>query len=428
MLKTYFRQAWLLMRQNRLFTAIYIIGTALAIATTTLFAVIYYVKIQPIYPEYQRHDTAYFGTVRLNSIGTGNMMYQSQAGPELRDRVAEFKSVRDMTAIVDTYYDENFVKSADGFTDIEVALKPTDHIFFKIYTFDFIEGSPFSQADFDSGVPTAVITDEFARQVFGTDRGLVGRNIRLNYRDYRICGVVRGGSAVNRHSYGQLYVPYTSCVIDEPGEETGLAGSFNLVVTTDDLDGLRRETDEFVRRFNSSQDKRELYLFGQPLHHPLSAFFSTQNSKPSWGKAVRGNLLILLALLLVPALNLSGMISGRMETRGAELGVRRSFGATRGNLLGQVIWENLLLTLLGGVLGLLICWLMLWASSGSLLTIIDDHFDHMAGPASLTADMLFSPAIFGITFILSLALNLLSAIIPAVATSRRQIVKSLKEK
>ena len=59
---------------------------------------------------------------------------------------------------------------------------------------------------------------------------------------------------------------------------------------------------------------------------------------------VRHFLLVLLVLLLVPALNLSGMISSRMEGRLAERGVRYSFGAGRKILLSQVMWENLLLT------------------------------------------------------------------------------------
>ena len=41
---------------------------------------------------------------------------------------------------------------------------------------------------------------------------------------------------------------------------------------------------------------------------------------------------MLLVLLLVPALNLSGMIASRMESRLAEMGVRKSFGAGRGKL------------------------------------------------------------------------------------------------
>ena len=56
---------------------------------------------------------------------------------------------------------------------------------------------------------------------------------------------------------------------------------------------------------------------------------------------------IILAFLFIPALNLSGMISSRMNSRLAELGVRKAYGATNAQILWQLLWENLFLTFLG---------------------------------------------------------------------------------
>ena len=72
------------------------------------------------------------------------------------------------------------------------------------------------------------------------------------------------------------------------------------------------------------------------------------------GELLKGLIYILLALLFIPAMNLSGMISSRMDHRLCELGVRRAYGATNKILLGQVLWENLLLTCLGGLIGILL--------------------------------------------------------------------------
>ena len=63
--------------------------------------------------------------------------------------------------------------------------------------------------------------------------------------------------------------------------------------------------------------------------------------------------IIVLVLLLIPAINMSGITQSRMRKRMAEIGVRKAFGATRSELLTQVLYENLLQTLLGGVLGLI---------------------------------------------------------------------------
>lgn len=54
MQRTYLTQAFTLLKQNRLFSMLYIVGTGLAIAMTVIVAVVYYVKLAPIYPEENR--------------------------------------------------------------------------------------------------------------------------------------------------------------------------------------------------------------------------------------------------------------------------------------------------------------------------------------------------------------------------------------
>lgn len=138
---------------------------------------------------------------------------------------------------------------------------------------------------------------------------------------------------------------------------------------------------------------------------------------------------ILLMLLLVPALNLSGMISSRMEKRLPEMGVRKAFGATPRILFSQIIWENLIFTVLGGCLGLIISYGMVLLSKDWLLTLLDDYV--MALPdgvsMSITPQMLFSPVLFICTFMVCVVINLLSAIIPAYLSLKKDIVYSINK-
>lgn len=61
---------WRLICHNKLFSAIYIFGTALALATVTMFAVVMWNKVAPVYPEYNRAETAYIQTVRCRGSPT----------------------------------------------------------------------------------------------------------------------------------------------------------------------------------------------------------------------------------------------------------------------------------------------------------------------------------------------------------------------
>lgn len=57
MIGKYFTQAWTLMKQNKLFTVIYVAGTGLSIALIMTLFIIYFVKLGPVYPEYNRDRT-----------------------------------------------------------------------------------------------------------------------------------------------------------------------------------------------------------------------------------------------------------------------------------------------------------------------------------------------------------------------------------
>ena len=84
--------------------------------------------------------------------------------------------------------------------------------------------------------------------------------------------------------------------------------------------------------------------------------------------------IVVIILLLVPAVNLSGMTLSRMRRRMAEIGVRKAFGATGGELMRQVFFENLVLTLLAGIVGLALSYVATFALNGFLFQQFDECF------------------------------------------------------
>lgn len=414
---------WHLLCHNKLFSAIYIFGTALALATVTMFAVVMWNKVAPVYPEYNRAETAYIQTIQVSRVSNRGY-YQGRMSLEAaRDYFGNLPSAKKTSIMVDSW-DDAFVQPENGDPDVKVRIKPTDPAFFDIYTFKFLAGKPFSEADFESGLRTAVISDGLVRKAFGNIdyEEAIGREISLDFKKYKVCGVVKEGTPTEIWSYAHIFYPYTS---GDNKNRTNfpLVGSFKSVILTDDMESLKNEAKAVVDRYNSSQDEYELSLLQYPVDHTVYSL-GDQGSDDEFtiGNFLLGVGMILLVLLLVPALNLSGMISGRMEERLAEMGVRKSFGATRGRLLAEVLWENLLLTVVGGVVGFLLAWLLLNAGIANLLAEGDYGVD-----AVVTAEMVLSPVIFVFAFIICCVLNVMSALVPAWRSLRRPIVQSLKE-
>jgi putative ABC transport system permease protein len=204
--------------------------------------------------------------------------------------------------------------------------------------------------------------------------------------------------------------------------------AYLLVDDAENLEAVRGEVQDVFRRFSLQDKDYEYDLMGQPDPYWLSTFRQDVDKTPDTMELAKGFLYILLALLFIPALNLSGMISSRMDSRIAELGIRKAYGATRRRLLEQVLCENLLLTLLGGLAGLLFSYLIVLTASDWILTLFDKNIYDTSLSTSLTPEMLFNPAVFGSALGVCVVLNVVSALVPALGAMRHPIMESLNTK
>ena len=436
MRRTYLTQAFTLLKQNRLFSMLYIVGTGLAIAMTVIVAVVYYVKLAPIYPEENRKNTLYLTHVSFKSEQESRTYQSALSYRALQEWIYPLKNVVAVSARFSNAMDY-YVQPADRSGDFRPALKLVDPAFFRIYALQFLEGHPFTEADLASGIHTAVISDDLARRLFGATEGVVGRSFSMDYVNYHVCGVVRGASFLTRQSYAQVYVPYSfeSNYKDPVVSSFPYCGLFNVTFLVKDnaqAKALRAEIKDLTRRVNTQyKGQWQMELWEQPTSHVLSVFkdYPADTSFSSW--KVAGRLILwVLVLLVVPSLNLNGLIASRMESRLPEMGVRKSFGASRSALLSQVMWENFFLTLVGGLLGLLVAWIMLYVGREWIFILFDSWPMDIPEGANLyvSGEMLFAPVVFLIAFLLCLVLNLLSALWPAWMSLRKPIVYSLYEK
>lgn len=432
MIGKYLRQSFMMLKQNPLFSSLYIIGTGLAISMVMLLAVLYYVKVGDIYPETNRSRMLIASGVHMQNIEDNDWNSTwKYSGVFVKECFYPLKGVEAVTAVTDA--ESWFVKVNNVKRPLSGMVKLTDTGFWKVFDFSFIHGKPFTEADFRSGIREAVISEELARLVFQkTD--VVGQYIKLNYADYRVCGVVKSPSYAMNLSYAQVWLPYT-CIPDyvKNNNQWGAIGPFQVAIllpSASDADKVKSQVDEYVRKFNLlPHEGYRLLMHGQPYLYWKTLFYVNDMTDLDFFKVLRQMGLWVLMLLLVPALNLSGMISSRMERRLPEIGVRKAFGATGRRLFSQVMWENLLLTCLGGIIGLFISFGMVALARGSLLTVLDRGTaslpDNMQ--MSITSDMLFNPTLFVMTFVVCVVLNLVSALIPTCIALKKDIVYSINK-
>lgn len=433
MLKNYFKQAWTLMRQNRLFTGIYVVGTGLSIALVMTLFIIFYVKFGPVYPEYNRDRTLVLKPIKRYPKGkpeswtiNGGVAYyvvdQMLPGLPHVEQVAG--------SMIDFWGD--YQVSATDVKPFKATPRFANGAFWKVFSFRFVDGQPFTQEDVEAKAQVAVIGESLAKRLFAAVEGVTGRHFSFNGRDYRVCGVVRDVSNATPETAGDLWLPLLNAqYISKELDRFGLLGNVFVSLLVDDAENfetVRSEVQDVFRRYTQQDKDYEYDLMGQPDPYWLSTFRQDVEKAPDTMELAKDFLYILLALLFIPALNLSGMISSRMDSRIAELGIRKAYGATRRRLLEQVLCENLLLTLLGGLAGLLFSYLIVLTASDWILTLFDKNIYDTSLSTSLTPEMLFNPAVFGCALAVCVVLNVVSALVPALGAMRHPIMESLNTK
>lgn len=430
--KFYIKQSWQLLRNEKLFSAIYIVGTGLAITIIMVLSINLYIKLANIYPENDRDKYLFVKSATVQSLKVDET---SSAPLSEQFYTTILQNLENVEAISHYQNEDVYLQSTDGKEQIPASLKWVNTGFWDVFSFRFLKGKAFTPADQQSGIATAVITRFTARRLFGNEDAAIGKEISVNFKSYRICGIVKDPSPLCMNSYAQVYVPYTC----NPAEQattfihsSGMLGNLKFILkvhTPGDKAAVKAQILENVQRYNLSQKEYELRLNGQPDEQWQTIFRKWSNVAPNFPQEFARLGIIYLIFLLIPAISLSGMADSRMERRLEELALRRTFGATRKDILWQIISENLLFTLFGGIVGIICSWSIFyfcreWIStfleSQSFTSVLPDGEEFM-----LTSDMLFNGWIFVITLAICLILNLLSSLLPAWKYSRKPIIDSL---
>lgn len=424
MIKQYFTQAWAQLRQQPMISTVTITGTALAIFLIMLVVMVQQVQVVPFAPESNRDR---FLHVKWMSIANKEWGDGTSNGPmSVRTAQECFQSLKTPEAVsIYACQTESTPVGLPGQPSTGVDMLQTDDAFWRIFDFSFTAGKPYDKATFDSGIPVAVITESVSRHLFGTTES-VGREFLLNHAPYRVCGVVKDVSTLATTAYGQVWIPFTSTNFknDTWSDHMGMASCIILARHRSDFPAIREEAERRQREYNTliGEQGYELIYRNRPYDQEKNALVTGANVEPDVNAARRQRLIIFLILLIVPAINLSSMTQSRLRQRVSEVGLRRAFGSTRMEIMGQIVAENLVLTFFAGVLGLLLSVAFAYLGESMLFA---EGFSKTVNAPLIDSSILLHVSTFGWALFFCFVLNLLSSGIPAWKASRVGIVDAL---
>jgi putative ABC transport system permease protein len=135
MLKIYFKQAIELLKQHKLFSGIYIFGTALAIASTTIIAVVAYLDIAPLYPDENRENVYYVNHLCVKKRDERGMSISGYSIKAVNEWFYLLKNKKEVSAEYG-FVGSEMVKTTKA--KAELYGRYTDPAFFRVYNFNFV--------------------------------------------------------------------------------------------------------------------------------------------------------------------------------------------------------------------------------------------------------------------------------------------------
>ena len=435
MIKQYFKQAWTMMRQNKLFTSIYVAGTGLSIAFTMVLFIIYYVKFAPVYPEYNRDRMLVISKSAIAKEGAEEWNNcNGGASPKVAELVKDLPHLEHvgMASMLPPMMGSAVLLPQSN-EQLEVTQGFADAGFWKVFTFRFLSGKPFDEEAVEASLPVAVLTENLAKRIFAST-DVIDKHFKLDGKDVKVIGVVEDVTGTTPATAADLYLPlyYGMGEMLRPSKKPkGLLGDVGIYMTApseNDVEALRAEVIDVLNRYDQEDTQYTHFWMDQPDVWWKSTFRNDCSNAPDIAGIIRNVLYMLLALLFIPAMNLCGMISSRMDERMSELGVRKAYGATNASLISQVLTENLLLTLVGGLIGLALAYFIALTGSNWVYHLFDTFVMPGGVNPSFTVEMLFNPTLFLTVFGLCVLLNLISALVPTILALRHSIIYSIQSK
>jgi putative ABC transport system permease protein len=409
MIKSYLKLAWKVLLRRKFFTFISLFGIAFTLVVLTLVTALLDHVMAGYPPETNHARTVGIYYAQLSGE---HRRRNGFAGYALLDKYArdlpnvERMGIASMQNGAYSYLNGQRVKSY---------VKRTDGTFWQILDFRFIEGGPYTNADVADHRMVAVINESTRQRFFGGQTAL-GKTIEADGQRFTVVGVVPDVPILRLVPFSDIWVPHTTAKSDSYTRE--YVGDFIGIFLLQDPSKVALTRDELwsrLRTVKPGDGFTTLEATPETLFDTFGRMFTGDGTGAGTGYGRRLLIVLWVAaslFMLLPAVNLVNLNTSRIMERASEIGVRKAFGASSRTLVGQFVVENLVLTLVGAVLGFL--------GAALLLQVIN------ASGMIQYAQLQLNYRIFGWGALLAVAFGLLSGVYPAWRMSRLHPVLALK--
>ncbi|HEX5071002.1 MAG TPA: ABC transporter permease [Vicinamibacterales bacterium] len=394
------------LRKSPGFTAMAVLSLALGIgANVALFSVVNSVFLRPLaYAEPDR-------LVRLSSTSTAQNLIRAGFS---YTRFQEVEQRQDVFSGLSLSIFNPFTLTGKGDPEQVLGLY-TSASTLPVLGLNTHIGRNFSaDEDRPGGSAVVLLSERFWKRMFNGERAALGQAITLDGRPYEIIGVLPEAATTFPFNQVQVWVPRPAEVpFLVPSQLNGGGYFFQLMarlkpgVSVEQARAAMNVVAAGYRQTHSSLVDAPSDIEVVPL------------LEDAVGQQRRSYLMLFGAVgcvLLIASANIANLLLARFAARRKEIAARFALGASRANIVAQLVTESLLVALFGGALGLLLAF-------GVLKLIVTTAADLIPRAVDIGLD----PTALAFTLVVTVITGLAIGILPALQASGVNVLESLKE-
>ncbi len=388
-----------LLLKNKGFAAVAVLALALGVgANTAIFSLVNGVLLRPL-PFPNPDQIVYFeGRNPSQGITDSNISL-----PDFMDWAQQ----NDLFASIAAFYTGNANLGAEGAEPERVPRTGVTSGFFNVLGVQPFLGRTFVADDDKPNTQTvAIISHGLWKRRFGSDPGIIGRQVQISARPITIIGVMQPGFELPEQT--QIWMTAGLQTSEEPRDNRSLSAIARLNRGIDLKQAQSRLSAVNARLANEFPDTNKGWDVNISVIHERLV------------REIKPSLLALLGavgfVLLIACANVANLLLARSAARQKEIAVRAAMGASRGRVVRQMLTESVLLSAIGGFTGL---FLSIWLTD-LLVSIIPE------GAPSMN-QVGIDYRVLGFALGISALTGILFGLAPALQASKLDVSSSLKE-
>lgn len=424
MFQNYFKVAIRNILKYKFFSAINILGMTIGI--TACMLIVLYMQDELSYDRFHsKGDKMY--RVNLNARVAGQEISTATTCPIMAvTLVDEIPEIEEATRIASPFSKDQVVIKYKELAFIQDKVFAADSNFFDFFSFRLLEGDPKTALKEPN---TLVMTSETAKKYFG-DESALGKLVTVGETAYTVTGIVEKPQQNSHFTFNVLTAASTFNYLKSTEWLYNNLYTYFTLNEKATLNQVYARFEDMIEKYIGPEVEKVMGVTIKQMREQGGAFgynaiqvqdihlrSTTRDELEAGGNLMYLYLLgsVAIFIIVIACINFMNLATARSAGRAKEVGLRKTLGSVRGQLIGQFLTESVWYSLITVILSIAACHLFL------------PYFNLLAGK-QLTIEALASPVFIGAALLLILFVGLVSGSYPAFYLTSFSPVEVLKGK